>query len=146
MLFYSRLKTKCNRWQQLFLKSRKLARQNSMKNSRIYIQTTKRLSFNTVNYSESRLPFFIEFCLASFQKRLLSTVAYGFQSWIDNTNNFSGSQLWPVIAFVHIIVKLPTSPSFIRIHFKTLRNVCVISSFYKASVQFLSRSIELILK
>ena len=32
---------KCNRWQQPFLKSRKLARQNSMKNGRIEIQTVK---------------------------------------------------------------------------------------------------------
>ena len=38
--------------------------------------------------------------------------------------------------FVYILVQLPTSPSFIRIHFKTLRLVCVISSFYKAFVQF----------
>ena len=37
---------------------------------------------------------------------------------------------------------LLTSPSFIRIQFKTLKSVCVISSF----VQFLSRSIKLIVK
>ena len=36
---------------------------------------------------------------------------------------------------------------FIRIQFKTLKMVCVISFFYKAFVQFLSRSaIELLLK
>ena len=35
---------------------------------------------------------------------------------------------------------------FIRIQFKTLKMVCVISFFYKAFVQFSSRSIELILK
>ena len=38
---YSKLKAKCNRWQQPFLKSRKLAGQNSMKNRRMYIQTAK---------------------------------------------------------------------------------------------------------
>ena len=41
---------------------------------------------------------------------------------------------------------LLTSPFFIRIQFKTLKMVCVISFFYKAFVQFSSRSIELILK
>ena len=39
-----------------------------------------------------------------------------------------------------------TSPSYIRIHFKTLKLVFVISCFYKAFVQFSSHSIELILK
>ena len=41
---------------------------------------------------------------------------------------------------------LLTSPSFIRIQFKTLKLVFVISYFYKAFVQFSSYSIELILK
>ena len=41
---------------------------------------------------------------------------------------------------------LLTSPSFIRIQFKTLKLVFVISYFYKAFVQFLCHSIELILK
>ena len=41
---------------------------------------------------------------------------------------------------------LLTSPSYIRIHFKTLKLVFVISCFYKAFVQFSSHSIELILK
>ena len=41
---------------------------------------------------------------------------------------------------------LLTSPSFIRIQFKTLKLVFVISYFYKAFVQFSSHSIELILK
>ena len=44
--------------------------------------------------SESRFcRFSFEFCLASFQKRLLSTIAGSLQSWINNTNNFSSSQL-----------------------------------------------------
>ena len=37
-------------------------------------------------------------------------------------------------------------PCFIRIQFKTFILVCIISSFYKAFVQFSSRSIEQILK
>ena len=41
---------------------------------------------------------------------------------------------------------LLASLSFIRIHFKTLKLVFVISYFYKALVQFSSHSIELILK
>ena len=41
---------------------------------------------------------------------------------------------------------LPISTSVIQIQFKTLRLACVVSSFHKAFVQFLSRSIELILK
>ena len=41
---------------------------------------------------------------------------------------------------------LLTSPSFIRIQFKTLKLVFVISYFYKAFMQFSSHSIELILK
>ena len=41
---------------------------------------------------------------------------------------------------------LLTSPSFIRIQFKTLKLVFVISYFYKAFAQFLCHSIELILK
>ena len=41
---------------------------------------------------------------------------------------------------------LLTSPSFIRIQFKTLKLVFVISYFYKAFMQFSSHSIEQILK
>ena len=41
VLFIQNWKLNANRWQQPFLKSRKLAGQNSMKNRRIYIQTAK---------------------------------------------------------------------------------------------------------
>ena len=41
---------------------------------------------------------------------------------------------------------LHTSPFFIQIQLKTLKLICVISSFYKAFVQLSSRSIELILE
>ena len=41
---------------------------------------------------------------------------------------------------------LLTTPSFIRIQFKTLKLVFLISYFYKAFVQFSSHSTELILK
>ena len=34
---------------------------------------------------------------STFQKRLLSTIACSFQSWINNTNNFSSSQLSPFL-------------------------------------------------
>jgi len=47
---------------------------------------------------------------------------------------------------VFISLLLPTSPYFIRVQFKTLKLVFVISYFYKALVQFSSHSIELILK
>ena len=59
-------------------------------------------------------------------------------------NHFSSSRLSP---FSFLFYKLLlSSPSFIRIQFKTLKLVFVISYFYKAFVQFSSHSIELILK
>ena len=51
-----------------------------------------------------------------------------------------------IAVFISLFIYLvPTSRSFIRIQFKTLRFVGVISAFYKALVRFSSRSIELIL-
>ena len=51
-----------------------------------------------------------------------------------------------IAVFISLFIYLvPTSPSFIRIQFKTVRFVGVISAFYKAFVGFSSRSIELIL-
>ena len=50
------------------------------------------------------------------------------------------------ISLLIIIHLVPTSPTFIRIQFKILRFVGVISTFYKAFVRFSSRPIELILK
>ena len=51
-----------------------------------------------------------------------------------------------IAVFISLVYLLLTWPSFVRIQFKTLRLVCLISYFYKAFVQFSSRLIELFLK
>ena len=66
-------------------------------------------------------------------------IAFNFQSTSRITFPAVGYRRFQFFAYNLLL----TSLSFIRIQFKTLKLVCVISSFYKAFVQFSSHSIEL---
>ena len=81
------------------------------------------------------LPFFIEFYLTSF-------LLIGKGCSILNKQHESLFQHWVSYRCFHFFLhsSLLTSPSFIRIQFKTLKLVCVISSFYNVFVQFSSHS------
>ena len=67
-------------------------------------------------------------------------IAFNFQSTTRITFPAVGYRRFQFFAYNLLL----TSPSFIRIQFKTLKLVCVISSFYKAFMQFSSHSTELL--
>ena len=95
------------------------------------------------------LPFFIEFKFASLVFYFSGKVVVNDFMQLSILNKpherlFQQSVI-ALFSSLFIIVQLRTSPPFIRIHFKTLRLVCLISSFYKAFMQFLFRSIELLI-